>query len=141
MNHISDLQLDTCNVMDKTFNYLVFWLTYWHTRSLCKFFCLSASQVKKSTLLSKRSLSSIKISISKSCKKVPVFPCRRDRTLNYFSVMVKKRLKNETEDADDPETKEKTKKTKKSKGKDFVRGSLVFKINYRWEGVVWVGSS
>jgi transcription initiation factor TFIIF subunit alpha len=46
------------------------------------------------------------------------FDVRRDRTLNYFSVMVKKRLKNDTDEPEDTEAKEK--KSKKGKKKDFV---------------------
>ena len=44
---------------------------------------------------------------------------RRDRTLNYFSVMVKKRLKKDEEEPEDPENKEKA-KSKGKKKKDFV---------------------
>lgn len=41
---------------------------------------------------------------------------RRDKTLNYFSIMLRKRLKNSdgTEDADEPEEKTKRKKASKS---------------------------
>ena len=42
---------------------------------------------------------------------------RRDQTLNYFSIMVRKRVKND-EEAD--EVDEAEKKVKKSKKKDFV---------------------
>ncbi|ELT96775.1 hypothetical protein CAPTEDRAFT_225119 [Capitella teleta] len=44
---------------------------------------------------------------------------RRDRTLNYFSVMVKKRLKNDPDEPDEAEAKAKVFKKKKGK-KDFM---------------------
>ncbi len=70
------------------------------------------------------------------------FHFRRDKTMNYFSIMVEKRLKNDDDNDLDEEEKKKAKKEKKKKG-DFVR-TYICNLHVLGEWMVqklWSGSN
>ena len=61
----------------------------------------------------------------------PPFDTRRDKTLNYFNIMLKKRVKNEDKDTelDEEEKAAKTKASKsKKKNKDFVSMQIFCRV-------------
>ena len=64
---------------------------------------------------------------------------RRDKTLNYFNIMLKKRVKNEDKDAelDEEEKAAKTKTAKsKKKTKDFVSVQIFCRASFFFAGVL-----